>query len=121
MGEKKCANHPKSVAAAECTQCRKPICPSCTMVTPMGRFCSSECSMIHRETKTKVRAGEPSGGGALKAILFFILLFVLAAVLIHTFRGKNPTLNKLDIVGRLLGDKGVKPASDTERPKPATP
>lgn len=121
MGEKKCANHPKVAAAADCTQCRKPICPSCTMVTPMGRFCSSECSMVHRETKTKLRPGEASGGGGVKAVLFLVLLLVLSAVLVHTFRGKNPTLNKIDVVGRLLGDKGVKPASDVERPKPHGP
>lgn len=110
MGQKNCLNHPNAAAVTMCSQCHKPICQSCTMVTPMGRYCSSECSIINRETKTKLKDGTQSkGGGGAKAIILVLLLVVLAAFGIHVMKGSNPTLNKIDVIGKILGDKGVTP------------
>jgi len=85
------------------------------MVTTMGRFCSSECSIINRETKTKLRDGGSKGGGAGKTLLMLLLLLVLGMGAVHLFKGNNPTLNKYDLIGRLLG---VRPVSDAEKQKP---
>lgn len=123
MGAKNCLNHPKVPAATTCTQCHKPICPSCTMVTPMGRFCSSECSIVNRETKTKMQptGGSKSGGQGAKAAVLLLLVLILGLVSIHMFKGRNPTLNKIDVLGRVMGDKGVKPMTDSERQRQQQP
>jgi hypothetical protein len=110
---KSCINHGNAPAITMCTQCHKPICQSCTMVTPMGKFCSSECSIINRETKTKLKESSGGGGGSsVKVFVFVLLLVVLGAVCIHMFKGTNQTLHKIDIIGKILGDKGVKPATN---------
>ncbi|MBI2898977.1 MAG: hypothetical protein HYY17_02220 [Planctomycetes bacterium] len=104
MAAKNCQNHPNAPAATACDQCHKPICASCTMVTSMGRFCSSECSIINRETKTKL--GPPKkGGGGLRAVLVVLLLVVGAMAAVHFMKKRYPALNKYDVVGRLMGVK----------------
>lgn len=103
MGQKNCLAHPNAPAVTMCSQCHKPICQSCTMVTPMGRFCSSECSIINRETKTKLKDGsQKGGGGGAKAVIFVLLLVVLGLVCVHMFKGANPTMNKIDIIGKFI-------------------
>ncbi len=103
---KNCINHANAPAITMCTQCHKPICQSCTMVTPKGRFCSSECSILHKEITTKlgdVRGGK-KGGGALK-VIFVILVIVAAAFLVHFAAHGKPAdhiLKKVDVIGRFI-------------------
>lgn len=106
MGMKNCLNHPNAAAVTMCNQCHKPICQSCTMVTSMGRFCSSECSIINRETKTKLQgSGGSKGGGATRGLLMIILLLVIGMGGIHFAKKKYPQLAKYDLIGRLMGAK----------------
>jgi hypothetical protein len=72
------------------------------MVTPHGSFCSSECSVLFREFKEKMK-GQKKGGGALKFLLFILMLGVLAVLGLHMFRDKLPEqLQQYDILGKLL-------------------
>src|SRR5262245_26823109 len=104
---KTCLTHKNTPAITMCTQCHKPICQSCTMVTPAGRFCSSECSILYKEMKTKLgTGGEKKSGGALKAI-FVLLCFVAAVFVIHLAATDKKVsddhwLKKIDLLGRFL-------------------
>jgi len=88
-----------------CHQCHTPVCRACTTVTPHGSFCSSECSLRHREFKEKIRTGEVKAGGggvALKLFLFLLLAVgALAGIHVAAVRGFGPARN-VDLVGRLL-------------------
>ncbi|MBI2932693.1 MAG: hypothetical protein HYY16_13680 [Planctomycetes bacterium] len=110
---KSCTNHAEAAAVTMCTQCHKPICQSCTMVTPAGRFCSSECSILYKEMKTKLGAGEGrKRGGFGLTLIFFVLLLVAGAFGVHfAARAKQDEpdhwLKKIDVIGRWL-DQGKK-------------
>ncbi len=100
---KTCLNHANAPAITMCSQCHKPICQSCTMVTPAGRFCSSECSILHKEMTTKLGRGDRKGGGsgAMKAV--FVLLLIVAAVFgVHFAARSNESLKKFDLLGRFI-------------------
>jgi hypothetical protein len=73
------------------------------MVTPMGRFCSSECSVINRETKTKLRENpaQPKGSSS-KVLVLVLLLMVLGTIGIHFARKSHPNLGRYDVIGRAL-------------------
>ena len=101
MGSKNCLNHPNAPALAMCHGCHKPICQSCTMITPMGKFCSSECSVRYRETKQVLKEGEKKGGAG-KAVVLLLLLVVLVLGLAHVFRDKYEILQKIDVIGNYL-------------------
>jgi len=104
---KTCLTHKDTPAITMCSQCHKPICQSCTMVTPAGRYCSSECSIIHKEMTTKLRGpGGRKGSPALKAI-FVLLLLVAIPLVIHLIaldKKDQPDhfLKKIDLIGRYL-------------------
>jgi len=99
MGAKTCANHHDQPAVSACGQCRKDLCKSCVMVTPAGTFCSSECSVLHREMKSQSGAPKKSSGAAMKLVLF-LLLVLAAAFLIHLAPQTKGT--QFDLIGRLL-------------------
>lgn len=42
-----CINHPAMQAVARCKQCGKPVCGSCIVAGPTGRFCSADCRDNH--------------------------------------------------------------------------
>jgi hypothetical protein len=99
-----CINHKSQQAVTMCHQCHKPICKSCTMVTPQGNFCSSECSIIFREFKEKMKASASARKPGLGMKLIVILLLVAGAlVLIHlgARNGVDP-LVRVDVIGRIL-------------------
>jgi hypothetical protein len=100
---KTCLNHKDQTAVTMCHQCHKPLCKSCTMVTSHGSFCSSECSILFREFREKMKAGGPQKSGAGKKLVFFILLLVAAVILIHLAATNGVEIaRKFDILGRLL-------------------
>ena len=102
---KTCVNHKDQPSVTMCHQCHLPLCKSCTMVTPHGSFCSSECSILNREFKEKMRtceARKPSGGIAIKLFLF-LLLVVVGMIGIHVAANKGfGPARALDLIGRLL-------------------
>ncbi len=99
MGARHCAMHDDQPAVAACAQCRKDLCKSCVMVTPSGTFCSSECSVLHREMKSQGGAGKQASGAGIKAVLMLLLL-VAAAFLIHL--APMTTGKPYDILGLIL-------------------
>ena len=99
MGTKYCAVHEHDIAVSSCRQCSKELCKSCVMVTPSGTFCSSECSVLHRELKSQGGAGAKSSGGALKGVLVLLLLLG-AAYLIHI--APITTGKPYDVIGMIL-------------------
>ena len=99
MGAKNCAVHEKENSVAACRQCSKALCKSCVMVTQVGTFCSSECSVLNREMTTHRGSSRKSSGVGAKAFVV-VLLLVAVAFGIHL---APPTTGKpFDVVGRLL-------------------
>ncbi len=99
---KSCANHSNQPSVTSCNQCQKALCKSCTMVTSHGSFCSSECSVIFREFKEKLKTGKKKSGAGAKAFLVLLLL-AGAVVLIHLgARNDVEALKKVDVIGHLL-------------------
>lgn len=106
-----CNVHTNQPSVTMCHQCHKAICKSCTMVTPHGTFCSSECSVIFREFKEKMKGSAPkSSGGAAKGLLSLIVLVVLIVVGIHVGAryGNIQALKGYDILGKFLPETPVK-------------
>jgi len=103
---KACVNHKERPAATMCHQCHSPVCKACTTVTAHGSFCSSECSLLNREFKERVRAGgvvRAPGGMAIKLCLFALILIV-AMVGIHMAANRGVAfVRPIDLIGRLLG------------------
>lgn len=42
-----CINHPGIEATVRCKQCGKPVCDTCVVIGPSGRFCSAGCQQRH--------------------------------------------------------------------------
>lgn len=42
-----CATHPKTETILRCGKCGKPICPKCTVQTPIGARCR-DCAKLHK-------------------------------------------------------------------------
>ena len=103
---KACVNHREQPMVTMCHQCHRPICKSCTMITPHGSFCSSECSVLNREYKERVRSGAAGGAGggmAIKLVLFGLLVIV-ALVGIHMAANRGAAfIRPIDLIGRFLG------------------
>jgi hypothetical protein len=102
---KTCLNHKDQTAVTMCHQCHKPICKSCTMVTSHGSFCSSECSIIFREFRDKMKAGAPKKSGALSKFVLVVVLGLAAMVGIHLAVrfGGIEAVRGIDFIGRILG------------------
>ena len=102
---KTCANHREQPAVTMCHQCHKPVCTSCTVVTPLGRFCSPECGLLHREFKDKFKAGAPKKQtGAAIALVVLILLMVGVTGGLHlAARNGVRGAEKWDFIGRFFG------------------
>ena len=100
MGAKHCTVHEDQPSVAACRQCSKELCKSCVMVTPVGTFCSSECSVLHREMKAHQGSGKKSSGVGARMFVVLLLL-VAAAFAIHL---APPTTGKpYDVVAKILG------------------
>jgi len=101
---KMCTSHGNQPAVTMCHQCHKPICKSCTMVTAHGSFCSSECSIIFREFKEKMKASASARKSGMGLKLVVVLLLVVGAfILIHLAaqNGVDP-LKRIDLIGKFL-------------------
>jgi len=94
---KSCAEHKDRSSATMCHQCHKPICRSCTLVTPQGSFCSSECSLLRRESKGEMK--RPRAGFVVQVAALFVLL-VAGFVGIHLAAPK--ALKRFDLIGGVL-------------------
>ena len=99
MGGKNCAVHETQASVSSCAQCGKNLCKSCVMVTPGGTFCSSECSVLHRELKGHGPPAKKSSGGAMRAAVFMLLL-AAAAFLVHL--APMTTGKPYDVIGLIL-------------------
>jgi hypothetical protein len=103
---KSCVNHKEAPSITMCFQCHKPICKSCTVVTPQGTFCSSECGLLNREFKEKQKepkAKEPMG--KLMVLLQLTAAFVLICLLfvgINAAAKRYPKFKKVDLMGRVI-------------------
>lgn len=42
-----CINHPGVEATVRCKQCGRPVCNTCVVIGPTGRFCSAGCQQRH--------------------------------------------------------------------------
>ena len=99
MGGNHCAVHENQASVSACAQCGKNLCKSCVMVTPAGTFCSSECSVLHRELKGRDKPAKRSSGGVMKGALLLLLL-ATAAFVVHL--SPMTTGKPYDVIGLLL-------------------
>jgi hypothetical protein len=108
---KTCVNHKETPAITMCFQCHRPICKSCTVVTPQGSFCSSECGLLNREFKEKLKEPKPKDttGFLTKTAAAFVLVVVFFMG-IHWLASKVPKLKPIDMIGRILRVMGTKGA-----------
>jgi hypothetical protein len=108
---KTCVNHKETPSVTMCFQCHRPICKSCTLVTPQGSFCSSECGLLHREFKEKLKEPKPKEtAGAFTKMAAAFVLVVVFFMGIHGLAGKVPKLKPIDMIGRILRVMGTKGA-----------
>jgi hypothetical protein len=82
-----CINHPAIEAVARCKQCMKPVCKTCIVDGPMGKYCSASCKEKHEMYVKKAQDAEltrrkPSHSGKIKELIakLIILLVVLAGL-----------------------------------------
>jgi len=108
---KTCVNHKEAPSVTMCFQCHRPICKSCTLVTPQGSFCSSECGLLHREFKEKQKEPQPkdTAGFFTKTAAAFVLAVVFFMG-IHGLATKVPNLKSIDMIGRILRVMGSRGA-----------
>ena len=103
--DRTCINHKDVPSATMCHQCHKPICKSCSLVTPQGIFCAPECGILFREFKEKMKEGKPKeiGGFFTKAAATFVCS-VVGFMGIHMAATHGmPALKRVDVIGMILG------------------
>lgn len=99
-----CINHKEALSVTMCHQCHNPICKSCSLVTPQGTFCSSECSILNREVKERLKAGKPAEGGGFftKTAASFVLVVVgFMGIHMAATHGMDK-LRRIDVIGMIL-------------------
>lgn len=98
-----CINHKDVPSATMCHQCHHPICKACSIVMPAGTFCSTECSILNREVKERLRAGTPKekSGFFTKSAAAFVLV-VVCFMGIHLAAGRARALQRIDVIGLIL-------------------
>jgi len=102
---KTCINHRETPSSTFCHQCHVPICKACSIVSPQGTFCSPECSVLHREMKSKLAEPALKGMPKLEGLLKMVAAFTLVCIGlfgIHMAALRVPKLRKADMIGRLL-------------------
>lgn len=98
MPAKTCANHEKEAASASCHQCQKPLCKQCVMVTPAGTFCSSSCSMLHREMKGMGDRKKKGSGMGAKLVLTILCVVIVGAAAAHFLAPGT----QWDVIGKFM-------------------
>ena len=78
-----CANHRDIKAAADCDRCSKPVCRSCVVQTPRGKFCSTAC------WEESAEAAAPRKGRLVPIAAAAVVLAALGAWAVVSFTG-NP-------------------------------
>ncbi len=84
-----CINHPGVSATARCKQCGKPLCPACTVSTPLGTFCSDVCREKFENFSKRVQELEQRSSKAkwnvgvyVRKILSFLISVAVILVLL---------------------------------------
>lgn len=106
-----CINHPGVEAAVRCKQCGKPVCNTCVVVGPTGKFCSNGCQQRHLAfTQRAQQLDGKAGTGVFMRVrnLVGALIIVVAVVAVVLFVGRMfdvPVLNglaqkALELMGR---------------------
>lgn len=81
--ESACINHVHIPATVRCKQCSKPVCDTCIVPGPLGRYCSAACKEKHEHFHQRVQKMDAKAGTAsfTKVKTFVTTLIVLGAVL----------------------------------------
>ena len=88
MATKLCLTHRDRKATSFCHRCHRPICTECTLVTSQGSFCSSECHVLARDFREKMKdepGYRPPGffNKATKAGVVIVLLLLVVWFMFH--------------------------------------
>ena len=78
-----CINHPGVESTTRCKQCGRPVCNTCVVQGPTGRFCSAPCKQKHETFSQSAQAQDVKGRKPLftQAKNFVVTLIIVAAVL----------------------------------------
>ena len=106
-----CINHPGVEATVRCKQCGKPVCNTCVVIGPTGRFCSAGCQQRHQAFAQRAQQldGKTRSGLFMRIRNAVAALIVLAAVVgVALFLGRMfdvPVLKDLaqkamELIGR---------------------
>ncbi len=96
-----CINHPGVEATVRCKQCGTPVCDTCVVQGPTGRFCSAACKEKHQAFMARSQQLEgkarSSFGARFRKVGGFILLVavVLVAVAVAATIFEVPVLSGL--------------------------
>ncbi|MBI2422474.1 MAG: hypothetical protein HYV27_06575 [Candidatus Hydrogenedentes bacterium] len=106
-----CINHPTVQAVARCKQCSRPVCNSCIVPGPTGRFCSPVCKEKHEHFLRQASQMDSKARGALFIKLKSLLTSILIAaavggvILFIATRVEIPVLT--DIANRIRDLIGI--------------
>ncbi|MHC4605679.1 MAG: hypothetical protein ACYTAF_01930 [Planctomycetota bacterium] len=99
---KHCLNHSDRAAVTMCRKCHRPVCASCVTATPLGSFCSSECSALFREFRDHFGAASQAGSKG-KVVILAVLILFAAVFGIHFLARGIPFLRTVDLLGPVVG------------------
>lgn len=99
--EAACINHPTIHATIRCKQCSRPVCDSCVVQGPLGRYCSTVCKEKHQHFHQQVQTMDTRARGAsfakVKSMIstFLVLVAVLVVVGVFATLVEVPILSNL--------------------------
>ena len=104
MATKLCLTHRDRPAAAFCHRCHKPVCKECLLVTSQGSFCSSECHVIAREFRERMKGQSgPRPGGAWKKAGIAAIVVILCLTIAWFMLGEALGLpDPFEMFGKLM-------------------
>jgi len=104
MKDRLCFAHHSVPAVGMCNQCHRPYCAACRVETPLGVFCTFECSGKYAAFKAKWKEPKlrtPWFAAFVSGVVLLAALALGAVWAGHRFLGIG-ALEKFDLIGRLL-------------------
>ena len=104
MANKLCLTHRDRKASSFCHRCHKPICTECTLVTSQGSYCSSECHVIARDFREKMRKepGQRPTSFLKKAAIGIFVIALIFVIVCFLFGDKLGLPNPLEWFNQMI-------------------
>ncbi|HNR29355.1 MAG TPA: B-box zinc finger protein [Candidatus Hydrogenedentes bacterium] len=107
-----CINHPGVEATVRCKQCGTPVCNTCVVIGPTGRFCSAACQQRHVAFTQRAQQFEGKGRSnvfmRLRNVVgaLIVVAAVAGAVLVVGYMFEVPVLKDIAQKALVLIGKG---------------